>query len=135
MKDTPPQELFTGQDGQGYTIVNLLVRLCCDEFGRVWSWHDVNPTDVEKLKQWPSGGVKQIAYGLLLEAVRRETFASALVLMSSDESFLQKYQTIDDKNETVKQLTDAVMDVLTRNIQPLLVPAAKEILTMLTHQV
>ena len=67
-----------------------------------------------------------------MEAVRRETFITALVSLNQKEDYIEQYRTGSPEERTAieVELADKVKKVLSRNISQMAVPTAREILYM-----
>ncbi len=120
-----------------YTALQLTVNLCQDEFGNVWSDHDfATPSDQEVADGLPQGGVPQVAHALLTEAVRREVFTSALVLMSHDPALFALGLAPDgDRRKLLTiDLEKAVQHVLASTVNKMLPGAVAGVLAMLEAQ-
>jgi hypothetical protein len=130
--NVPPKELFEG----GSKTLSVEVRVCIDEFGTVWSFHQLSTEDEKKASSYPGGGTQQIGHALLVETVRRETFNSALVLLESEPTFLQTWTTADEtvKKELEEKLATAIHGVIERTTRRLCPSSVKEILSMLEQQ-
>lgn len=67
--------------------VVIEVRIRRDEYGRITSTHSPQSTeDLAKLQSWSSGGLEQIAFGLLTEAVKREALLDILIQTTKEPS-------------------------------------------------
>jgi len=106
----PPRPWKKGRDGSYETVV-VEVHVCRDEYGRVWTDHNLQEElDTEIALTWPSGGQEQLAFGLLTEAVRREAMLEMLILLSKDRQYVTKLlaegeeKTAEQLNEVVKRL-------------------------------
>ena len=113
----------------------MLISILVDEFGRVYSEHDFASDEGRDLATaLPSGGAPHIAYGLLTEAFRRESFMAALTLMSHDPEFLNKWVTGDEKIrwEIESRLATAATQVIIGGCKKMLKDTTREILEMLS---
>lgn len=134
--NSPPKPWSTGKQ-ETYTAFRLVVNICQDEYGNVWSDHECLSSDDELvMHQLPQGGVPQVAHALLTEATRREVFTSALVLMSRDPQFLAQWVAADSTGRRVleQELEEAAKTVLARTVEKMLPGAVAGILTMLASQ-
>ena len=105
--------------------------------GEVWSSHDyASPEDASMALQWPGGGHRQIAQGLLLEAVRREAFTTLLVRMSADPEMLPNFlrSSLEEQEKFVADLSHQVTEILSRNCARMVVSSTQEALRMVTEQ-
>lgn len=82
MSHEPPKRPWH-RDADGYTFTELTVRVVEDDDGWTFSEHDfATPEDAEATARMRNGGVKQVAFALTTEALRREAFLCLLVEMS-----------------------------------------------------
>lgn len=84
----------------------------------------------------PNQGIYHIAYGMLLESVRRETYLLALEKLTQDPTFLLKYidGTEDVKSTVEKALAENVEQVILKGVSRVSGEAAKGVLAMLAEQ-
>ena len=105
--------------------------------GEVTSSHDfASYNDSLAAMKWPSGGLRHIAQGLLLEAVRREAFASLMVKMTADPEFIPQYQAATPENRSIMEndLAQKVQSIILRNSQKMFTPSIQEALYMVQAQ-
>jgi len=129
----PPLPWKKGKS-QDYTAFQLVVNVCQDEQGNVWSEHDfLSDEDQELARGLSQGGVPQIAHALLTEAVRRETFMCALIMQSKDPEFFQGWVkgTGEEKVAHEEQLGGYAQHVITRTLEKMGHRAAAGILAMM----
>ena len=135
--NSPPKELWeSGKQGNCSTVV-LEVRVCLDAAGKVWSAHTYkSQADALLASSWAGGGVRQISFALLTEALRREVYTCALVELTKDSAFLEKYSGADDetREKMVLDLGNAAQAVLTSTSKRMAQSAAQEVLSMLGSQ-
>lgn len=117
-----------------YRSFCLEVRVCQDNTGNVFSVHGIqDEEDQNVLQSMPSGGLEQICYGLLCEAIRREAFLEAIVNHNEDSDYVFKY--IDGNEEhrhkVESDLSRSIVDMLTKTIIKMAPAAAREILAMM----
>ena len=134
---TPPQELWqSGTQGNCSTIV-LEVRVCLDAAGHLWSAHNYQQVEDEvRANSWAGGGVRQISFALLTEAMRREVYTCALIELTKDPEYLKKFQAADEKTklEMSSALGEGALQVLTNTSKRMALGAAQEVLAMLISQ-
>ena len=133
----PPEQMRQKGEHDGHRTVVLEVRFCENPTGRVWSEHSFQTAEDETLsREMRGGGVRQVAHALLTEALRRETFVSALAKMSADPGFLSTYATADDEKqrELEQQLGGEVREVIWRTLGKMGSDAAREVLLLLASQ-
>lgn len=119
-----------------YRCFSLLVKVLQTNDGFVFSNHRPATDEDEKTATtFPNGGLEQIAFALLMEAVRRETFILSMVKMTGDKEYLNKYLEADEekKMEIETELAENVREVLQKNINQMSFPTSKEILFMLSQ--
>ena len=119
-----------------YTAFQMVVNICQDEFGNVWSDHDfLTPRDEEISTGLTQGGVPQVAHALLTEAVRREVFTSLLLLMSRDPAFLAHWMAADAvrKKGMEAQVAAAALHVITQTANKMISGATAGVLTMMSQ--
>ena len=120
-----------------YTSLQLVLNICQDEFGNVWSDHTYASSNDEALAaSLKQGGAPEIAHALMVEALRREVFLLALVKMSQDSDFLQRWKDAEDEERLAlqKDIEHGLVDVVTRTAQKGASSLASGVLTMLTEQ-
>lgn len=77
----------------GFDVVAVEVLVRRDEHGRVISAHDLQSDEGRGIVAgWPSGGMEQVAFALLVEAVKREAVLDVLLRASHDPSFLGRWK-------------------------------------------
>lgn len=135
-----PNQIMSKGSDDSYDTVVLEVRICRDKkTGATWSVHDLqDETDQEIVKAWPGWGIHALSSALVTEAVRRTTHAFVLTQMShGDPGFLKRYleASAEAKSEMEKTVGSAVEAILLKSIQKISVPAATEIITMMTNQI
>jgi len=108
MADTPlPDGSWAKGPHPDHAVAVVEVHVYRDEQGRVFSRHQLqNDTDDETAMSWPGGGQGTIAFGLLLEAIRREAMLELLLQMTHDPGSIQRLQTLpeDKRGEAFEQM-------------------------------
>lgn len=130
----PPFPWISGVTDK-YRCFSLLVEILQTNEGFVFSNHKpATDKDEQTATTFPNGGLEQIAFALLMEAVRRETFILAMVNMTKDKEYLTKYSEMgeEERMEVETELAENVKEVLKKNINQMSFPTAKEILFMIT---
>jgi hypothetical protein len=120
-----------------YTSFRLVVNICQDGDGNVWSDHEfLTPEDEEVASGLFQGGVPQVAHSLLTEAVRREVFTSALVLLSRTPQYLAQWQqATSEGRKTLEGVLEAAAEkVLIKTVKKMIPGAVAGVLTMLSQQ-
>ena len=117
--------------------IKLTVTIQLGPNGEALSSHDfANHEDSVTALGWPSGGLRHIAQGLLLEAVRREAFASLMVKMSADPEFIPQYQAASPENRSimVNDLAQKTQAIIFKNSQRMFTPSVQEVIQMVLTQ-
>ena len=134
---SPPTPWTRGKQ-EGYTSLDLVVHLCQDATGRVWSEHDFREALDEATSKTLKGfGNQQIAYALLVEAARREAFVDAMLTVQGSPDYLERYKTANKINraEMEQFIGSRAAEVMTRTLHKMAPDIGKEILWMLTGQI
>jgi hypothetical protein len=135
MRAKPPEALKQRGMGVDGTTIAMEVRICVTPEGLVWSLHGPMGDQDEKLTlKMPGGGHRQIAYGLLTEAVRREAFTCLLTAMSDDPTLLAKLQDAKTRQAEEKALTDKTNQFLLRTASEMVQPSVLEAVEMVLAQ-
>ena len=117
-----------------YTALRLTVNICQDEHGNVWSDHDFETPEDEKLAgELPQGGAPQVAHALLTEAVRREAFLCALIELTKTPGLLTLWREAGDAERAriEQELEHAAKHVITSTLTKMVPGAVAEILSMM----
>ena len=136
MSQSPEKPWVPGQHPT-YSAFRLVVNVCQDEHGSVWSDHGfATPADVEVAGNLPQGGAPQVAHALLTGAVRREVFLCALIELTKDKGFLAQYTAADDaeKRRMEAGLAAAAKLVITRTLDKMVPGSVAEVLAMMADQ-
>lgn len=118
-----------------YTATSLTVSICQDQFDRVWSGHHFSSPEAEEAAlALPQGGVKQIAFGLLVEALRRELFVEILVALSQNGDYIAKWSSAEaaTQRNIEREIGATAQQVMSRTIEKMAPDCAREVLTMLS---
>ena len=117
-----------------YTAYRLTVNICQDGHGNVWSDHDFETLEDERIAgEMAQGGAPQLAHALLTEAVRREVFVCALIEQTRDAGFLARWKTASEKEKERMEgdLDHAARHVIGRTLVRMVPGAVAEILAMM----
>ena len=129
MSETPPPSGWVkGQHGN-HDVVVVEVRIRRDASGHIYSeHHPQDEVDHRTLLQWPSGGLEQVASGLLVEAVRREALFDLVLQISEDAEFPRRWKeaSSDAREETILRMTQALQAVMGRTISRVAEKAVRE---------
>ena len=129
----PPRYPWVRGVTDKYRCFSVDVEVLQTNEGHVFSNHKASTElDDQTITTFPSNGIEQIAFGLLMEAVRRETFITALVSLNQKEDYIEQYRTSSPEERTAieVELADKVKKILSKNISQMAVPTAREILYM-----
>ena len=134
---TPPPKPW--HRGAEYNYTEITVRVVETQDGWVFSEHDfASREDAESAsKMQNGGGVKQLAYALTTEALRRETFLCFLVELSARPEALQRYMEGDDecREAFLRNLSNAALATIMGVSRKALPSIAREVLHMVLQQV
>lgn len=136
MSQSPPKPWAQGVHPT-YSAFRLIVNVCQDEFGNVWSDHEfATPEDEETAQGLRQGGVLQIAHALLTEAVRREVFTTILVKLSQNPTLLSTWPKLSAKEQrqVEDELSAAALHVVTQTTTKMLHKSVPGVLAMLLEQ-
>jgi hypothetical protein len=129
----PPPYPWTKGVTDKYRCFSVDVEVVQTNDGNVFSNHKASTDlDEQTISTFPNGGIEQIAFGLLMEAVRRETFIATLINLTKNDQFIQEYLQADkdEKMQIELSLAEKVKEILSKNIAQMSVPTAREILFM-----
>lgn len=136
---TPPSTPWVHGNSADYTVFNLEVQVCETHAGGVRSVYTVHgfQTDADEAlaRSLVSGGEEQIAWSLLINAVRRETFLEVLIALQQDPDFLATYRDADEEKQRNLDVEIAakVSTMLSKTIQKIAPETAREIMAMLNN--
>lgn len=120
-----------------YTAFRLVINICQDRDGNVWSDHDFESEGDRLLAvSLPQGGAPQIAHALMTEAVRREVFLCVLIEMTKDSEFLVNYVAANDETKATieTELVHATKYIITRSLDKMVPGSVAEVLAMMADQ-
>lgn len=129
----PPQYPWTKGVTDQYRCFSVDVEVVQTNDGNVFSNHKASSDlDEQTISTFPNGGIEQIAFGLLMEAVRRETFIATLINLTNEDQYISDYiqASADEKLKIEIDLSEKVREILTKNISQMSMPTAREILYM-----
>lgn len=123
----PPHPWKKGQQG-GYSSLILEVAVCRDEFGRVFSAHQLqDELDRQTVMTWPGGGQEAVAFALLLEAARREAILGIILKMSKDPDYLASATASDEaRREAIEELAKIVRVQVNRTLRDVAASVVEE---------
>ena len=133
----PPERPWERGRNVDYACFGLTVEVCEDKDGRIWSQQTFETSvDEEVACTLPSGGARQIAQALLLEALRREVFVDILVELSKGEGYITKYiEASDEERQEIEQAVAGAAAKVVAGLLPKMLPAvAREMLEMVAAQ-
>jgi hypothetical protein len=116
-----------------YRSFDIKVSVCQDNEGQVFSIHELAPEDEEICSTMHSRGLEQIAFGLVVESIRREVFLEVLLRQSKDEGFLERYSSGTDEVRDVilREIASETNRVMAKSIEATSYAATAEILEMI----
>lgn len=132
----PPQYPWVKGVTDQYRCFSLDVEVVQTNDGNVFSNHKPSTDlDEQTISTFPNGGIEQIAFGLLMEAIRRETFIATLISLTKDSEYIKKYveSDIEKRIEIEINLAEKVREIISKNIGQMSIPTAKEILFMFAN--
>jgi hypothetical protein len=103
----PPRPWKKGDQGH-YSALVVELRICRDAGGRVFSEHILqDDADREVAMSWEGGGQEEVAFALLVEAVRREALLEAMMAATKDPHLLSGFAqfSIEEREGVVRDLT------------------------------
>lgn len=136
MNQSPPKPWVPGKH-PSYSAFRLLVNVCVDEHGNVWSDHDfLGEGDEMVARGLHQGGAPQVAHGLLTEAIRREAFMCALLSLTQDPSFIHRYKMSEGAEKEVLQTSvrDQTRQVISSVLSKMTPGLVAEVLEMMADQ-
>lgn len=95
----------------GFEVVAVEVLVRRDEHGRVISAHDLQTDEGREIVVgWPSGGMEQVAFALLVEAVKREALLDVILRASHDSNFVEKWKSLgaDEREPLIQEMVKAL---------------------------
>jgi len=139
--DGPPSHPWQKGKGDDYTAFVMEVHVC-ETYPRqpvrmVYTHHDFqSPEDRDTARGLISAGEEQIAYALLLNAMRREGFIEALIQYQKDKEFLDRYSAadVDERQDLENELAAKMVTVLSRLIRKMAPEVARETLMMMSSE-
>ncbi|OHD24508.1 MAG: hypothetical protein A2Y38_07225 [Spirochaetes bacterium GWB1_59_5] len=130
--DRSPPKPWTPGRHPTYTAYTLVVHVCEDEHGRVWSDHEFfTEGDALVAAGTRNGGVEQVAHALLTEALRREAFVDLLVKVSHDPALLGRLQQPAQREAMATEIEGVVARVITQVLPKALPGLVRGVLDMI----
>ena len=119
-----------GGGNNRFDTVNLLVEIKLRlSDGAIWTSHrPATPGDAGRLEQWPSGGLVQTAHALLIEALRREAYTTAIAIMSKQQIDVE-HQSLD-----AKSINDALRIQVTTFLEKFALGAIQDAISKIESQ-
>ncbi len=126
----PPPHPWVKGTNETYSMISLIVDLCQDNTGRVFSAHRLQePLDYTTAMSWPGGGQEQVAFGLLVEAARREAVLGLILMLSKDPELLNALKASEARQEELlASMSSAIQAQFARTLQRIAGAVAKEAL-------
>lgn len=134
--NTPSKPWLQGKQ-PGYTAFRMVVEVCQDTHGNVWSDHDYATVEDEQIAQsLQHGGVLQVAHAFMTIAVCREVFTTTLVKLSQDPTFLSQWSsmTAEERLKVERDLATASLQAFTQTAAKMIPGAVPGVLSMLSGQ-
>lgn len=132
MTDAPKRPWERGRHEE-YACASLEVKIVEDTLGWVFSEHQfLSGKDEAVAGSMRNGGLKQIAYALMTEALRREAYLCLLVEMSKHPDMLKWYEEggEDYRKQFVTGLANAALVNIMGMAQKMLPDIAREVVLM-----
>jgi hypothetical protein len=116
MSDVPQPPPLPWVNGEGQTVVDVVVTVCRDNLDRTWSSHDLaSNKDRETVLKWPSGGLRHISDALFIEALRRRANLTLLRKMSVEPTFLDSLKV--ESKEQQRILLQGVVETVSAELR------------------
>lgn len=131
-QDPPPRPWRRGKH-ENYSCASLEVRIVEDALGWVFSEHVcASPEDEKVVSEMRGHGLKQVAYALMTEALRREVYLCLLVEMSKHEDMLRWYAEGDETYQAKfrERLAGAALATIMGLVQKMLPDISREVIEM-----
>lgn len=112
---TLPAEIALKGAHNGHKTIVVEVRICQSPDGRITSSHNLQDAGDEQVATGMRGyGTQAIAYGLMIEALRREAYLSMLAQLTADKNFVAKYKAADSggRQDLEKELSRNILHVV-----------------------
>lgn len=114
-------------------VIEVLVRR--DQHGRVLSEHRLQDDgDRQVVDTWPSGGMEQVAFALLTEAVRREALLDVILKATHQPEIREIWTNASEemKGQLTHELTRAVQESMSGVISRLAGSASRTALDLIS---
>jgi len=137
LSNTPPKRPWKKGKRPEYLCSILEMKVVENSKGWVFSDHDFQtPEDAAVANSMRGHGVRQIAFALMTEALRREAYLCCLAELSKDLGFVTKYKeaTESTQREMEQALSNAALAVVMGEAQKMLPNISREILTSVSTQ-
>jgi hypothetical protein len=132
MTQAPPRPWEPGTHPD-YTAFRVVINICQDPQGNVWSDHQfLTLEDETTAGELSHQGNLQVAHALLTEAVCREVFTSTLVILSQDPTLLHQWS--EGRQGLEEMVTRSAQHVLKQTMEKMIPPLVPTILAMLSAQ-
>jgi hypothetical protein len=129
----PPRPWRTGKHN-GYSCVEIKVKVAQDDKGWVFSHHEwAKQEDAVIAGTWSGAGIKQVAYALTTESLRREAHLCLLVELSKDGA-LDQLGDPEFTERLVSTVSHAALAQTMGMAQKMLPDIAKEVVQMAVTQ-
>ena len=131
----PPPETWVEGKHEDHDVLVLEVLVRRDHAtGHVHSIHRVGSDGVDLVSSWPTGGLEQVAFALLAEAVRREAILDMIIKATHDPEFLSGYKSATPEAQKVilNDLSTALRGTMAQTISRISEAALREALEQIT---
>lgn len=135
MSVSPPTWTPGTHDDHEVAVLEVLVRRD-KATGRVYSTHRPQSEFDEKLLlSWPSGGLEQATFALLVEALRKEALLSVLLDASKDPQWLARFRnaTSDERKAAITRLAAILRQSVGKTVERISEAALQEALEVVLH--
>lgn len=122
-------------DDHEIVVLEVLVRRDKSS-GRVYSTHRPQSESDEKLLlSWPSGGLEQATFALLVEAVRKEAVLNVILDASKDPDWLHRFRsaTPEDRKAAIRRLAAILRQSIGKTLERISEAALQEALEGVLH--
>lgn len=111
---SPPPGPWVKGDHGSHSVISIIVDICLDaSSGQVFSTHRLHePLDHTTASKWAGGGQEQVAFGLLVEAARREAILGILLMLSQEPKILDELKTSTPQQREV--FTTTLAEAITK---------------------
>lgn len=116
----PPATPWIRGKGPDHDVIEVRVLVSRSRMDCTWSMHDLlDDSDRDTALTWPTGGQRQVADALLVEAARRSALLELLRAMSKDKDLVTRLKTLtkDEQHARVAELSGEVVREMQRHLE------------------